>query len=150
MKNKNIFTIGDKIIRNDFNKDKVRVIESFWIKNDILYVKCNDGNNLLLSEIKHSKEPLFITHDNIEIYDKLQRIYLVNPVNCAMCPITAGVWDKTRLIFSSEKAALNYIKINKPVLSYNDVREILVKSMTVNWYRKYYKNKLTELVKSKL
>ena len=65
-----IFKVGDKINRVDINKEKIRVIKKFWLpptaKGEILYILCDDGSNLLLTEIKHYKELILVTEDGYE------------------------------------------------------------------------------------
>lgn len=122
-----IFTIGDRIKYLDF-VFKLEKIEfeacpadkgtrklSFIHDNNIL------GKWLDLQKIEKAKESLFITEDGIEIKDKDQLIYLVNPLNCAMVVIPFSQWDETRLIFAELSNAEEYIKLNKPMFSYMDI-----------------------------
>ena len=129
LSNGKIFTIGDKIVRNNFNENKIRIIESFWVKNDILYVKCNDGSNLLLSEIEHIKQPLFTTEDGVDIFEGDEYHYInsnfINPwgiVNTkADCQTIINKNDLSYKRFSTKEKAEEYILMNKPVLSLSDV-----------------------------
>lgn len=73
------------------------------------------------------KEPLFITEDTVEIYDRSATIYLVNPISFVFRSIRAFEWDKTRLIFSSKEAAEKWIDENKPVFSKKQILDAIDK-----------------------
>ena len=71
---------------------------------------------------ENNKKVLFVTTDNVEIFDKEQSLYLVNHVNCAMIEIKAKDWDKTRLIYASKQKAEEYILNHSKVLSFDDIK----------------------------
>ncbi len=107
---------------------------------------------------KEYKEPLFTTEDGVEINDPEQEVYWLE-VDKYITHGKKAINMKNKIdnlyfknhikVFSTEKAAQNYIKIHKPVLSYNDVLKLYDRS-SYSFQREEFKKELTELVKSKL
>lgn len=123
-----IETVNNRIITND-PSELYDIYPEFW---------------------KEIKQPLFITEDKVEIFeDNIILFYITNSwkistfkyINEYCIGISSKIgFDK---YFSTEKAANEYILMNKPCLSILDV----IRNRTVN---DYDINKLKELVKSKL
>ena len=147
-----VFTIGDRI-KIGYGEQQ---IENFYIeegncKNGI-WAKHEIGDTNLCT-LKHIKKPLFTTQDGVDIFEgdtfyntwdlykpnkeiaikRKKDFYNEKPVN------------KHCIYFSSKKAAEEYILMNKPCLSINDILNILNK---YKWGD--IKTFLTQLVKSKL
>lgn len=138
-----IFTIGDRITgKSDYNC----IINSIELNpnySQIMFNKLDEGIDLI--NARHIKQPLFKTEDGVDIY-KGDIIHLVTKwfeYNAA----TAG--EKTlllfpgRKIFSTEKIAIEYIIMNKPCLSINDVLSVGQRIIVDE-------GKLKQIVKSKL
>lgn len=135
-----IFTIGDKIF--PLNK-----ICEFEIVNDKLKIyHCDEsystpikngpnnmpGNTswLWLKDIKKHKQPLFTTEDGVDIFegDTYVPVYYCNKNGFKLeytCKkdIKPGAFSKNNYYFSTKEAAEEYILINKPCLSLNDIIE---------------------------
>jgi hypothetical protein len=135
-----IFTIDDIIIYNEVFPTKLK-IKSFQIfNNELLVHKDYTMNTNKLSEIKHIKQPLFKTEDGVEIFEGNEVFYVFNdltPVSnegykykWTVYPagkqyINNNVGNNYYKIFSTKKAAEEYISMNKPCLSYNDILKII-------------------------
>jgi hypothetical protein len=150
-----IFTIGDKITRIS---DKITKIKSFRLEFDkYLIANFEDvidnciGCNI--NYIQKAKQPLFTTEDGVDIYFdnfKLTRIYLVTS-EFIVYPQFANKPVTGYKIFSTKEAAEEYILMNKPCLSINDLISKQEKKAAMDSYdaRMYIKN-LKDLVKQKL
>lgn len=131
-----------------------------WVLNN---TQCNIGYhisfvNKLFKEgtwIEY-KEPevLFTTEDGVDVVDSEQTVYFVDNYFSFYKKKAINASNRiknncTYKYFSTEKAAKNYIKCNKPVLSYKEVLNLYDE----NWVRPdrdKFKSQLTKLVKSKL
>jgi hypothetical protein len=69
------------------------------------------------------KDPLFITEDGVEIYDKDQTVYLTNSLT--YMSIKAYKWNKTRMIFSTQEKAREYVDLNKPIFSKQQILDAM-------------------------
>lgn len=146
-----IFTIGDKIeIRNLDSK-----IDSFYIKNDCLMLtselsNCGDYLNNIIK--RKQKQKLFISEDGVDIFEG-DGFHYVSLEFKIYNRIATNDYIKLEIYkdFSTKEKAEEFIFMNKPVLSIND---LLMKNET------YYPanktiigvtfSKLKELVKQKL
>jgi hypothetical protein len=75
---------------------------------------------------KISKNPLFVTTDGKDIYDK-DTVWLVTP-KCEYSKVVARYWWHQKegfKTFSTLSAAEEYVLMNKPCLSVNEVLEII-------------------------
>lgn len=151
-----IFTVGDK---NSQGK-----IDAFHIfDNDELRVhltEFNDQEYLHICELKTIKKPLFTTEDGVDIYEGDKYFYPTHlyTVSSETLPIKSKVtntsWDNLMRYsqnnnpkFSTKEAAEEYILMNKPCLSIEEVMSVAynpVESRTSS------SRKLKEIVKSKL
>lgn len=152
-----IFTIGDSGIvpkkTHDFYKKKRYPIISFYIKDGKLKTIYENGCHLDINELKHFQEPLFITEDGVDIYEG-DTFYFVNNIengvymlNKDIAKLNASNSKKVKgiLDFSTKEAAEEYIVMNKPVLSLNDIKNY--NNATVYTV---VANNLKELVKLKI
>ena len=138
-----VFTVGDKYDDGDLKNETIRefVISS---ENGLLV------NTNLLKNVSKSKKPLFTTEDGVEIFggeivwraaSKDGHIF-DNPerVNTAHWDIYLHNYGaNVHKHFSTKEKAEEYILLNKPVLSFNDIRN----NFPVN---EYENKKLTVLV----
>lgn len=147
-----IFTIGDKILGH--------ILEEIFIapsnKNDIV-LSCKDLRRALyLIEDKHlkidSKLPLFKTEDGVDVYEDDSVYWVINneyTYQLTICKnhITVLKNNDVYKIFSTEEKAREYVLMNKPYLSINDVISIIDNSskLRIDLIRK-----TKELVKEKL
>lgn len=124
-----IFSVGDKITGNYFISKEDRYIQEFFIEDGKMMLKQDSG----VSQLRHIEKvkepiPLFTTEDGKEIFEgykgDLWRVFTTptsyeewKPYNFGM-PQYKGLGEK---YFSTEDAAKEYIKMNKPCLSLNDL-----------------------------
>jgi hypothetical protein len=122
-----IFTIGDKIRFIDESLEKTypcRIIKKFKIKNNTLIAICDDnGVKILLENLKQVKQPLFTTEDGVDIFDgdyyyPVEKLYyfLHEKQTNHHCTNEEKFW-----IFSTKEKAEEYILMNKPCLSLNEI-----------------------------
>lgn len=158
-----IFTIGDEIntsVSNSYCK-----IYKLRLNNvNKLVIECthsflaHEKNVDLLSDIKHDKKPLFTTFDGVDIFEGDKFYYPTGDYSTVYketAPIKSKIAEKSYnnllkycLIvsnhkFSTKEAAEEYILMNKPCLSIQDI-------LSKTEYPGYWCKTLKELVKSKL
>ena len=143
MKDKNIFTIGDLT-----NKG---IIKSFEIHKGTNIDECvaiTEQGKFGIKAIEHFKQPLFTTSDNVEIFVG-DEYWFVNRWGVYNKTASEGTYlDLEDYYFSSKAKAEEYVLMNKPCLSLND---ILNSNLKFNPKRiTVVKDKLRKLVKQKL
>jgi len=163
-----IFTIGDPIGNNEGSKLLDIKIKGFDIDSE--YFVLTTSGRIKLSNVEHRKKPLFTTEDGVEIFegDSFTLISLIDieesTVDSEVIMKPYDIWEKCKfyelitnnsknfLPFSTKKAAENYIKMNKPCLSLNDVLSITNKTSFVpeDFSKNLIKKELTKIVKQKL
>ena len=130
-----IFMINDLIDFNDSyvkKHNEISKIKSFRIEKDSLYVDLETSYGISLNVIKHVKQPLFTTEDGVEIYEGDKFYYVKFKENkYSQGEVFEAVkvpsrWSFTyepefELYFSTKEKAEEYILLNKPVLSINDI-----------------------------
>lgn len=138
-----VFTVGDKI-----QTSMSLTIDSFVIiDNELLVNPLEIIGTISLSKIKKVKQPLFTTEDGVDIYEGDYVCWIGSvkytdvKINDYRLADKAMITDGFVLYFSTKEAAEEYILMNKPCLSINDV--LTVKEGA--WF-----NRLKELVKSRL
>jgi hypothetical protein len=123
-----IFTIGDNVTHVNYTWDSC-FIKEFIIKENNLKFDIIQNNNIAsydLKILKHTKKPLFITKDGILIFkgDKYFQVgFKFNNIECEA--YDKNNFDKKLIIFSTKKAAEEYILMNKPCLSVNEIAPII-------------------------
>jgi hypothetical protein len=121
-----VFSVGDviKVYRQTGYKGE-RAITGFSVVDDELVVEHN-GCKSSLYQIAKSKKPLFTTEDGVEVFEG-DRIVLLNTETwlwaCGIkAPRNPFAGDVVQYkYFSTKEASDNYILMNKPVLSVNDI-----------------------------
>lgn len=157
-----IFTIGDKVTSLS-EKGKIEEFRIFG-NNEIgyfleivfeykLYYKCVTTIN----QIQHVKQPLFTTEDGVDVFEG-DEYYFTNIVKFNLDEPYSNILNKkantgdveaeknypnTWKNFSTKQAAEEWIIMNKPCLSYNDIIS------NITWLDNS-KKLLKEIVKSKL
>lgn len=115
--------------------------------------KCHE--NVYTCKTFGCKQPLFTTEDGVDVYegDTVWHTNL-NPNLKIYSSIVKYKKPFTPVagLFSTKKAAENYIKMNKPCLSLNDVLSITNKTSFVpeDFSKNLIKKELTKIVKQKL
>lgn len=130
--------------------------------------KCHE--NVYTCKSFGCKQAILITEDGVDIFegDSFVVISLIDveesTVESEVIMKPYDIWEKCKLYglitnktgnflaFSTKKAAENYIKMNKPCLSLNDVLEVVEDTCVIilNSTRKVVKEKLIKIVKQKL
>ena len=135
-----IFTIGDKIdfvINSNLRKDTIHKIKSIELNpNGIVFRAENSSWSNYLNEISKIKKPLFTTEDAVDIFEG-DNIYWVNintfeKVNCnkynddlgeiSIKSLLSKKYECKAIAFSTKEKAEEYILLNKPCLSVNDIK----------------------------
>lgn len=140
-----VFTIGD-IVESGCGKQKILKIEiEKFIKYDKVWLhyqsnkKSHQIYTYTLEKIKHIKQPLFTTEDGVDIFEGDEYFELITPDFHNKPCIWNILSDKTRsninydqksnkehgrIWFSSKEKADEYILMNKPCLSLNDIEKV--------------------------
>jgi hypothetical protein len=142
-----IFTIGDKVIGYNNSIAKIKTID--LVGEVSLNIGTDKSEGFSLKNLKKAKQPLFTTEDGVDIFEG-DEYYSVNehywtvlePENT--CKIDYETYHKNRHNFSTKEKAEEYILLNKPCLSINDINKL--KCLTFSNWDKFLK----ESVKSKL
>lgn len=144
MNKEEIFTIGDKCEKG--------IISSFSILGNDLLITYNNGLTQPLKNAVKSNTSLFTTEDGVDIFEGDLFWNINNQFQLSELQITNNKYELVFLKpenkckqFSTKEAAEEYILMNKPCLSYNDISD-LVKDGQIWWL----KEELKKLVKSKL
>lgn len=119
-----VFTIGDKI-QNGYGAKLLDFrIKGFDITNE--YMVITTSGRIKLNKLEHRKQPLFTTEDGIDIYED-DEVVCVDIDNLEICANTKykfqpmDVDNKNYLFFKDIKNAEEYVFMNKPCLSLNDL-----------------------------
>ena len=143
-----IFTIGDKYKSDIINE--IKTIESIDLSFDKIMIRPTGYGFSELKNIIKLKKPLFTTEDGVDMFENFI-VYAVRPDYTLWCPKVTynfiGNIINDYKIFSTEKAAEEYILMNKPCLSLNDIEKAWFMSVDSG---PLMKHGLKELDKSKL
>jgi len=149
-----IFTIGDKVRTSSYfskgniisftiNKDN-KLLVDYKLDESIGFLNCVCDHLKNLIKVKTS---ILVTEDDVEIYEGME-VFVVHPttLNTIIGLSTIEYFSyKGWLFFSTKEAAEEYILLNKPCLSYNDIIKL------ANHHSNFYTlEQLKKLVKSKL
>jgi len=161
-----IFTVRDKVKQSNVQHNNTFTITRFEfdVNNEHLLVIGNGG--IKLHKIEHCKTPLFTTEDGVEIFEGNEYFELITPgFHNKPC-----IWNilpnkarpniiyqqecsrkHGRIWFSSKEKAEEYILMNKPCLSINEIGSIIGRfNNTVYVDLDLMNKKLKELVKDKI
>jgi hypothetical protein len=147
-----VFTVGDKIRHTDTLP--CRIIEGFKIEDNILIsINSDVGVEIKLSNLSLVKQPLFKTKDGVDIFEG-DKYYRNSGWHFESCGFLHTATKDTKFFmsdkpFSTKEKAEEYILMNKPCLSLNDVESVLDKLRKYQYHHTTL-NKLIELVKSRL
>lgn len=135
-----IFTIGDKITGATYSEP--RNIISFRIINNKLRIDQSKGSSNL-EDIKKLKNPLFVTEDGVDKYEGEEYYYLHKHsfrIDKAVAHKGFNDVNTTGLYFSTKEKAEEYVLMNKPYLSIDDL---------LGEYKDLSKDELLKLIKLK-
>lgn len=126
-----IFTIGDKINDECYNHslDKITLYDNKILlqHNFNTWTLCHSLKNVIKSKV-----PLFITEDGVDIYegDEVTWVFSDNSGIAGTRKAEAEMYRNLKY-FSTKEKAEEYILMNKPVLSLNDILKILPKYISL-------------------
>lgn len=160
------WTIGDKVLvvwGVENKKSCTPTITGFKIFQDTMMVLFESTPSVFLSSIQKVKEsiPLLKTEDGVDYFqcDKrdLWRVFITNTSFDMWKPYKMGlpqfINSKEEKYFSTEDAAKEYILMNKPCLSVNDVIGIMGTEVTPKYgfeINLISKERITDLAKQKI
>ena len=129
-----VFTIGDKVSNeyvNNYTINKIGIVNDECMVSALYDTNNPNGSRLHynLNNLKKVKQPLFTTENGVDIFEDDKYYYInrdfKNPWNIvstkADCPSVIKKNDLTYKRFSTKEKAEEYILMNKPVLSLNDI-----------------------------
>lgn len=161
IKDGEVFTVGDNIISIYYGYNpKARTIKSFVIDGTEIMIKQEFGishlNDVSPAPLKQPK-PLFRTEDGVDIFHGGEYWQITSdwyPQKENAIEINRYLYIKLGLLqkkrFSKKEKAEEYILLNKPVLSVNDVNDTLKKLIAGYNEDSYLVKGLKEFAKSKL
>jgi hypothetical protein len=148
-----IFTIGDKVTFNNINS----TIEAFRLEIEAFYVDFKSGNGVSIKYVEKAKQPLFKTEDGVDIFehDRFWNVDLKFNFKKQEFQITNNKYSLEFLKngskqFSTKEKAEEYIIMNKPCLSLNDIATIYKGINKKTNHPSSQANQLKNLVKQKL
>jgi hypothetical protein len=125
-----VFTIGDKIHRGSC-KD-VNVIRGFNLLKDLCLVSISDlidrgycsGKGVNISVVEHAKNVLFTTLDGVDIYEGDKCYAVSDNFNILYTSHVPNDYQKQGIVrsFSTYEKAEEYVIMNNPCLSINDLK----------------------------
>lgn len=154
-----IFTVGDKVVHNFCKEAKIEKI--YFIEPNRLTIYVSKGWNVSISNIEHIKQPLFTTEDGVDIFegDKYCSVWkddLTFQGTFTAEKVNLGKFTnpETMMVFSTKQTAEEYILMNKPYLSINDINNSWAFQWVANKGKFVHGSKtlenLKELVKQRL
>ena len=125
-----IFTIGDKVqdsLTDELTNFKVQTITYFY-PGDKIICQAESGTTMPLTTIRKVETPLFTTEDGVDIFEG-DTIFGVN-VDWKVFSHYIDLQNKVKSwgikpTFSTKEKAEEYILLNKPCLTINDVRNCI-------------------------
>ena len=124
-----IFTIGDKVVGYNNSIAKIKTID--LVGEISLNIGTDKHEGFSLKNLKKSKQPLFTTEDGVDIFegDKFYYVKFVQYNNTLGKPFeivkgnhpTFKYEPQYEKYFSTKVKAEEYILLNKPCLSYNEI-----------------------------
>jgi len=157
-----IFTIGDEIdlTKYEFNFPKSDILTEIKIIDNKIRFKMNfqekhDWNSsYTLDYIQKLKQRLFTTEDGVDVFEGDNYVIVDNKDWYIDSTGGKNLNEKDyRLYFSTKEKAEEYIVLNKPCLSFNEVYSLLGKLSTAALRQSDYQSlntKLKQIVKNKL
>lgn len=147
-------------IVKDVSNDVVSPYAKNKYKDKLFFCASNsyDNLNVSLDNAKKAEKPLMLTKDGVEVFDG-ERVYQVSTIDRMYIIHTTTVRKEITpppsyfKYFSTKEAAENYIMLNKPVLSLNDIAQVLhldFKSLSEYPFTEKLYSKVKKVVKDKL
>lgn len=125
-----IFTIGDKVFSEyvNYTINKISIVNDKCMVSALYDINNPNGSRLHynLNNFKKAKQPLFTTEDGVDIFEG-DKIYSIDKTKLIFKDIDRIIqsqyFERSSLYkyFSTKEKAEEYILLNKPCLSYNEV-----------------------------
>ncbi|AGO48898.1 hypothetical protein N356_gp008 [Cellulophaga phage phi14:2] len=151
-----VFTVGDRICFKYYNGNVSSILHKIEIKESEIVYTTDYGKRTQFLNVKHVEKPLFTTEDGIDIFEGDGYWYVQDgsepthhhyPNQAKYTKLKGAdilkLSDKGVKRFSTKETAEEYILMNKPCLSINDV-------LSAPRYLGDWSKNLKELVKSKM
>lgn len=148
-----IFTVGRKVQQPNCKSNTFTITEFKLDCNNKKMLAIGNNGGICINKIEHYKQPLFTTEDGVDIFEGDSYCKVNNQSDYSLVTgfIAYGAHNNYRgLKFSTKEAAEEYILMNKPCLSIND---ILNKSKLFGPFsdiKNYVEKELKKFVKLKL
>lgn len=136
-----VFTVGDKT-----NCGKIK---DFGIYGYNMVSKMEGGNGISASIIalEKAKQPLFKTEDGVDVFEGDEYFFIYPQYTLGKVNKADGLMNGALASLSTEQAAKDWILMNKPCLSVNDVMSF---TLSESVHIKRLQEELTNLAKSKI
>jgi len=144
-----VFTIGDRIMCGNFAEIKPLLKIELSNYNDGIYLTTENYYNCPLNYVIKVRQPILVTEDGKELFKNNKFWHVDSYWNIGVGYLQKDTFEKLKGYkeFSTKEAAEEYILLNKPCLSYND----LINSIEDNGLLKSVMTmRILKLVKSKL
>lgn len=130
-----VFTVGDKVFSEyvNYTINKIGIVNDKCMVSALYDTNNPNGSRLHynLNNLKKAKQPLFTTEDGVDIFEGNVVYYVETEEEPELCFIVNEytvlkypgrfISDKSLHSFSTKEKAEEYILMNKPVLSLNDI-----------------------------
>ena len=117
-----IFTIGDKVVGYNNSIAKIKTI--YLVGEISLNIGTDKSEGFSLKNLKKIKKPLFTTEDGVDIFENNTSIYILDKFTIRHIKHKDfNVISKYVKYFSTKEKAEEYILLNKPCLSLNDLKQ---------------------------
>lgn len=148
-----VFSVNNEIAY----KNKIYTIEIIYLLEDGVRFYVGQGLNFGIKNISVFQRPLFKSDDGKQIFEGDEVIYKVTDffdVLADYCVKSEALNYIKGRTFSTKKAAENYIKMNKPCLTYKEILNLYDEYAPtipmMSSFRDGFKTALTKIVKQKL
>jgi hypothetical protein len=124
-----IFTVGDKFKANIGGSDVIRTIQKIQVEGDAINIQHENGDLTnrkcvgIFNQIKKVKQPIFLTHNGIDIFEG-DTVWYVNKENLyhdyAIALARTSFNSNTHAYFLTREGAEEYIEKNKVLFTTED------------------------------
>jgi hypothetical protein len=124
-----IFTVGDKFKANIGGSDVIRTIQKIQVEGDAINIQHENGDLTnrkcvgIFNQIKKVKQPIFLTHNGIDIFEG-DTVWYVNKENLyhdyAIALARTSFNSNTHAYFLTREGAEGYIEKNKVLFTTED------------------------------
>lgn len=119
-----IFTIGDKVFGEyvNYTINKIKIVNNKCMITALYNTNNPNGSRLHynLNNLKKCKQPLFTTEDGIDVYEG-ENVWFLPGLSGNPYEKFATCKNESLLTFSTKEKAEEYVLMNKPCLSLNDI-----------------------------